>query len=147
MKKAYIINNVVHDISAIDPYELFHPDIAKLYDTEIPVNVERDWILDTVTNTWNPPEIIPITIPDIVLPKYLSTIQFVLLFTAAERVALRAARSTDPIIDDLFIILEDKRLTSVDMNSTTVKDAISYFVLKSFLTQPRADTILSGIAP
>jgi hypothetical protein len=36
MKYAWIENNVIRDVAWTDPSEIYHPDIAKLYDTQVP---------------------------------------------------------------------------------------------------------------
>lgn len=39
MKYAWIENNIIRDVTQhidVDPSQLYHPDIAKFYDTEVP---------------------------------------------------------------------------------------------------------------
>lgn len=36
MKKAWIENNVVRDVAHANPADIFHKDVAKLYDTDVP---------------------------------------------------------------------------------------------------------------
>jgi hypothetical protein len=38
MKYAWIENNIVRDVAHSNPSEIYHPEIAKLYDTEVPDN-------------------------------------------------------------------------------------------------------------
>lgn len=74
----------------------------------------------------------------------VSPVEFKLLFTPQERIAIKAVRSTDPIIDDFYDIAEDPRLTHVDLSLQTTKMAIGYMVSLDLITQERADNILSG---
>lgn len=39
MKKAWIENNRVRDIAPGEPTDIYHPDVAVLYDTEIPDDI------------------------------------------------------------------------------------------------------------
>jgi hypothetical protein len=34
--KAWIENEIIRDIAHSDPFEIYHPDVAKFYDTEVP---------------------------------------------------------------------------------------------------------------
>src|SRR5574343_1577031 len=54
-------------------------------------------------------------IPPVVIPPSVSPPEFKLLFTSNERVAIKAARSTDPVIADFMDIVEDPRLTTVNL--------------------------------
>lgn len=74
----------------------------------------------------------------------VSPVEFKLLFTPQERMALRAARATDPVLDDFYDIAEDPRLTHIDLGLQDTKDAIGYMVLQGLLTQARANVVLSG---
>lgn len=90
-------------------------------------------------NHWHPPAEIP-------LPpfKKVSPVEFKLLFTSQERVAINAARAADPVIDDFFDIVDDPRLTHVDLGLQSTQDALSYLVAKSLLTEDRKSEILRG---
>lgn len=72
----------------------------------------------------------------------VSPVQFKLLFTAPERVAIKA--STDPVVQDFFEIVNDPRLTFVDLGLQSTKDAIGYLQSKGLLTGERAAAILTG---
>jgi hypothetical protein len=67
-----------------------------------------------------------------------------LLFTSSERVALKAARLTDPVIDDWMDIVQDPRLTHVDLALQSTQDALSYAVSVNILTAERREQILTG---
>ena len=40
MKYAWIENTVIRDLTAGDPLDVFHPDIATLFDTQVPDEAE-----------------------------------------------------------------------------------------------------------
>ncbi len=74
----------------------------------------------------------------------VSPVEFMLLFTGAERVAIKAARQTDPVIDDFLEIVEDPRLTFVDLALPSTRDALAYLVVKNLISEERQAEILSG---
>jgi hypothetical protein len=41
MKKAWIENGKVRDVAYNNPADIFHPDVAVLYDTDVPDNAEH----------------------------------------------------------------------------------------------------------
>jgi hypothetical protein len=77
-----------------------------------------------------------------------------LRYTSPERVAMRAKRLTDPVLDDFFLLLDDPRLDSVDLNSKSVQDGIQYSltvigpqmtpVYTADIIAARLDAMLSG---
>lgn len=81
------------------------------------------------------------SIPDIIV----SPIEFKLLFTAPERIAIKTARATDPVVDDFFEIVEDPRLTSVNLSLQSTQDAIAYLEATGLILQPRVAEILTGV--
>lgn len=144
MKKAWIENDQIRDICSGNPNELYHPDIAKFYDTDVPDDAENGdgWVKGKLVKPVAPAPVTPEPIAP-VLPK-LSPVEFMLLFTSAERVAIKAARATDPVIDDFMDIIEDPRLTIVDVGLKSTRDALLYLVSKNILTEERSTEILSG---
>lgn len=147
MKYAWIENNKVRDIVAIDPFTLFHADVAKNYSTEVEDTVEDN--AELVDGVWvNPvipepdPNYVP-PLPEKVYPK-VSPVEFKMLFTVQERVAIKGARTTDEILQDGFEILEDTRLTTVDLGLTSVQGLIDYMVTLTLITAKRAEEIKSG---
>lgn len=74
----------------------------------------------------------------------VSPVEFKLLFTAQERVAIKAARGNDPVIDDFFSIIEDPRLTHVNLGLRSTQDALAYLESKDLITASRREQILSG---
>ncbi|MFV1943496.1 hypothetical protein VPH49_22030 [Pseudomonas luteola] len=75
--------------------------------------------------------------------------EFMLLLTIQERVAIRAARESDAIVEDIMAMFEDSRLTFVDLSKPSVIEAIRYFASTdpAILTSARVDRILSGLDP
>ena len=51
-------------------------------------------------------------------------------FTYQERAGAETLATTDPIIKDFYSIVNDPRLTEVDMSLKSVQDAIGYLFLK-----------------
>lgn len=41
MRKAWIIDGVIKDIAHSEPTEIYHPDVAVFYDTEVPDDAEN----------------------------------------------------------------------------------------------------------
>lgn len=141
MKKAWIENGAVRDLVAGDPAELFHSDIAALYSVDVPDDTQPGATQDDAGNWINraaPAELEPAA----PVPPKLSPVEFKLLFTAGERVAIK--KSTDEIVQDFFSIVEDPRLTHVDMGLQSTKEAIAYLRAIGLLTAERAEAILTG---
>lgn len=77
------------------------------------------------------------------VPPKVSPVEFKLLFTRAERVAIKA--STDPVVLDFFSIVEDQRLTHVDLALQSTQDALSYLESKALIAVGRKAAILTGM--
>lgn len=77
----------------------------------------------------------------------ISPVEFKLLFTPEERIALRTARATDAILQDFFDIAEDPRLTKVELTLSSTIAALDYMVSKNLLTAERAAKIKLGQRP
>ena len=86
-----------------------------------------------------PPEIPP------ALPAKVSPVEFMLLFTSPERVAIKALRQTNPIIDDFLDIIEDPRLTFVDLGLGSTVSAIDYLIYVGLVAPERKAEILTGV--
>lgn len=144
MKYAWIENDKIRDVCNGNPDECYHPEIAKFYNAEVPDNAENGdgWVNSQLVKP-EPMVVEPVTIEP-VAPK-ISPVEFKLLFTSAERVAIKSARTSDPIIDDFFDIIEDPRLTLVDLGLQSTKDAIDYLESKALITAERKAEILKGV--
>lgn len=147
MKKAWIENERIRDIAHGSPDELFHPDIAKLYDTEVPDDAANGdgWINGQLVKPELPAPVEPVEppAPEPVYPK-VSPVEFKLLFTSAERVAIKTARAADPVIEDFYDIVEDPRLTHVDLGLQSTQDALAYLEGLGLIAVGRKAEILSG---
>lgn len=130
--------------ASVDITDCFHADIAALF-TACPDDITPGSTIDA-TGHWTiatAPDPLSVPAPVTEAPK-VSPIQFKLLFTAQERVTMKAARATDPVIDDFFDIVEDPRLTLVDLGLQSTRDALTYLVSQDLLTQDRANEVLAG---
>lgn len=143
MKFAWIENSKVRDVCPGNPVELYHEDVAALYITQVPDDavIGDGWVNNKLIKQAAPPAPIP---PAPEAPK-VSPVQFKLLFAPGERVAMDAAKATDPILKDFFSIVDDPRLTFVDLGLQSTKDAVGYLVSKSLITAERAAEILAGV--
>lgn len=137
---ARIVDGVAIDVSD-DPESHFHPDIAAEFE-EVPDTVQHGWRL--IGDEWEAPEVIEAPVA-VIEPKEVDPITFKLLFTSAERIAAKALRATDPVIDDFWSILDDPRTRTVDMRIASVQSAIEH-TLDAIEAEPgRKDQILQGI--
>lgn len=135
---ARIINDVAVDVSS-NPAEQFHPSIAAEFQL-VPDEVRQGW--RRVDGQWQAPEPQPGSEPEPARPQ-VSPIQFKLLWTSPERLALKTIRQTDPVLDDFFDIIEDQRLTHVDLALASTQQGIDYCLAKLV----EADVITAAEAP
>lgn len=141
-KQALIIDSVAVNVVSSDPAGFFHPDIAAEF-APVPDEVEVGWRHDPETGVWSPSPVDRQPEPPVAAQK-VSPVEFKLLFTAQERVAIKAARATDPVIDDFYEVVEDSRLTHVDLGLASTRDAVAYLASKALITEARVSEILSG---
>jgi hypothetical protein len=68
--KAWIENEKIRDIAHSDPFEIYHPDVAKFYDTEVPADAENGdgWVKGKLVKP-----VIPETVPVPVLARTISS--------------------------------------------------------------------------
>ena len=78
-----------------------------------------------------------------VLPS-ISPVEFKLLFKATERVTIRSMRATNELLEDFMSIIEDPRLTLVNLNLKSVQEGIDYLVVLEILTPERAVEVKTG---
>jgi len=78
-----------------------------------------------------------------VLPS-ISPVEFKLLFKATERVTIRSMRATNELLEDFMSIIEDPRLTLVNLNLKSVQEGIDYLVMLEILTPERAVAVKTG---
>ena len=138
---ARIINNVAVDVST-NPQEQFHPDISAEFEP-VPDDVQAGWARNEA-GEWEAPAPTPEPTPAPTESPKVSPVEFKLLFTAGERVAIKAARASDPVIDDFFSIVDDPRLTHVNLGLQSTQDALGYLETKGLITDARRVQILAG---
>ena len=148
MKYAWIENNKIRDIVEVDPFTIFHADVAKNYSTEVEDNVKDN--AELIDGVWVNP-VTPEPDPDYVAPEpekvypKVTPLEYKMLFTVQERIAIKEAKVTDEILQDGFEILEDPRLTVVDLGLASNHGFIDYMVTLGLVTTERADEIKSGL--
>lgn len=143
MKYAWLQASIIRDICNGDPGSLFHPDIAALYDTEVPDEAMQG---DTFEDGVLTPKPIPAPVavePVAPVPPKVSVIEYKMLFTSAERIAVKA--SVDPIIIDLQELMNDPRTTTVDLSLQSISDALDYMTAVGLIAAGRKAQILSGV--
>ena len=141
MKYARVINNTAYDVREESPDGFFTPEIANQF-IEVPDEVKELSFFDGAK--WNdyiePSQ--PVIQP---LIPVISPVEFKLLFTPQERLAIKTARETDEILDDLFTILDDPRLKEVNLNLESNKAIMAYLEGKGLITSERKAEIMTGI--
>lgn len=146
MKYAWIENTIIRDLTTGDPLDVFHPDIAKLFDTQVPDEAELgDTFKDGVlTKKLIPEPVIP-ELPELpaFVPPTVSAIQYKMLFTSAERIASK--KSTDPVIIDLQDLLNDPRTLTVNLALKSISDSLDYMTAIKLLAPGRTAEILTGV--
>ncbi|MCX7206541.1 MAG: hypothetical protein NT086_11260 [Proteobacteria bacterium] len=75
----------------------------------------------------------------------LSPIEFKLLFHPNERVAIKQLRATDPMVEDFMSIVEDPRITHIDLSLQSTRYALAYLEEKGLITATRLQQILTGV--
>ena len=136
---ARVINNTAVDVST-EQTNCFHPDIAREFEP-VPDEVQAGWI--RTDGEWSAPAPTPQPEPVPVYPK-VTPVQFKLLFTSPERVAIKAARATDPVVDDLWELVEDPRMEYVDFGLKSVRDSIEYLATAGLIAPERVGEIIIG---
>jgi len=139
MKKAWVENNIIREV-ATDPTNQFVAEIAANFSVEVDdaVKVGDTWD----GSAWVAPALV-VAEPATTFPK-VSPVQFKLLFTGPERIAIKATRATDPLIDDFYDIIEDPRLTEVDLGLQSTQDGIGYLAQQGLIAPERVAEILTG---
>lgn len=143
MRYARIINHIAVDTRTESPEGCFTPNISAEF-VEVPDEVQDGW--SNESGAWDAPVVLEQVTPGpaATVPPTVSPIEFMLLFTAPERVSIKGARATDPIIEDFLSIVEDQRLTGVNLALQSTQDALSYLVAMSHITEERKAEILLG---
>lgn len=141
MKYAWLTNTVIRDICPCNPAESYHPDIAALYDTQVPDDaVSGDTFADGVLTKPIPEYVAPTPVAP--TPPKVTVIEYKMLFTSAERIAAKA--SVDPVIVDLRELMDDPRTTHVDLALQSISDALDYMTAIGLIAEGRKAEILTG---
>ena len=149
--KAWIENDTVRDICPGIPAECYHPTVAVHYDTDVTDDtlpgatlVDGEWV--------NPPTTESTPVEPVVSKITVSPVEFKLLWTPQERVAIKTLKSTDPVIEDFYELIEDPRLKEVNLSLQSTQQAVEYLLFKlveaGTITESqvadRREAILSG---
>lgn len=143
MRYTRVINGTAVDTRAESPAGCFTPNIAAEF-VACPDEVHDGWIFadgvwaEAIKIEPNQADT-PVTYPQ------LTPIEFKMCFTVTERLAIKAAKETDPILQDTYEILDDVRLKVVDLNLASNRALIDYLVSLGCITIERAEEIKSGV--
>lgn len=139
MKTVFVVNNIVVGYGMTTVKEASVSSNAAgvtAYEVSSSTPVEINWVC-TVNNN------VPSFAPPAVMLQAVSPIEFKLLFTAPERVAIK--NSVDPVVQDFFSIIDDPRLTKVELGLQSTQDALQYLVSKNLITAARRSEVMAGI--
>jgi hypothetical protein len=75
--------------------------------------------------------------------KPINVVLWLSRFTPQERVAIRAARTSNPIIDDFWLMLEDVRLPEIDIALPSVEAGLDYLISLNLIAADRKAAILA----
>ena len=132
----------------------YHPTLAAEF-ISAPAEVVPGSILSA--GEWSHPEPAAPASPE-PAPRLLqiSPPTFKMLFTPQERLAIRAARSyagddeqaltVRAVVEDWYEIIDDPRLSYVDLILSQTQAGIGFLVTAGIITQERCDEILTGVA-
>lgn len=141
---ARIVNGEALDTVTVDPAELFHPDLASEFVTVPDGTAHGDRFDGETWTKFVAPE--PVAVapkPPIVTPP-----QFKLLILGDLPEILTAA-PTDSMIAAFLEVVNDPRLTEVDLSLTSVQNGLRYCLNKIGRTDEQIETrmseILSGV--
>ena len=150
MKYAWIENDIVRDVCQGIPSDSYTEEIASYYDTQVADGIIHGAV--KVNDVWTNPEPLVQQLFVVQEPNVVSTpdikvspIEFKLLFTYQERIAIKAKRANDPILEDFYSIVDDPRLTSVNLSLKSTQDALGYLAMLKLVTKERLEVILAGI--
>ena len=140
MRYAWIDEGSISDICDGNPDMAYHPTVAAYY-TEMVSEEER------AGDTWDgamwhhPPTPDPPTAPPVVPVKQpITRVDFLLRFSGQERISIRLARKTDPVIEDLWDILD--QLNEVYLDHPTMVEGVAYLESAGFISPGRGSAIL-----
>jgi hypothetical protein len=142
---ARIVNGHAVDVTTEDPKTIFHEDLAAQF-VEVPEGTRHG---DTLNDdgSWTkapPPEVVvPVVTPPKVTPPQFKMIMLDELPTIRKLVA------TDDIVETFMSVIDDPRLTEVDLSLTSVQNGVKYCLKQIGWSDEqiaaRMVTILSGV--
>jgi len=120
IKNGVVVNTIVADPQYLPEYQSQYDSVEEVIQTTVPVTTT-----ERVTR--------------------VSPVEFKLLFLSSERIALR--NSTDPVIQDFYDIVDDPRLTFVDLTIPATTDALLYLQSQGVISDRRRLQILNAENP
>lgn len=145
IKYARIVDSVAVEIlvppEGFDLADCVHEAMISLF-TEVPANVTANSKISG-TGKWTiAPGLEPS--PASITYSTVSAMTFQMLFSSQERIAIKGLTSTDTVIEDWWGIVNDPRLTEVDLNLKSVQDALEYITSIGILVEGRKTEILAA---
>lgn len=143
LRKVFTKDNKVIAVSVIGSMEM-SPNVTHIQTDEFQIVSDDSILVESgysfIGGVYQKP------VEQVVAPEDIkvSPVEFKLLFTAAERVAMKLVRATDPVIDDFFDIVEDPRLTHVNLSLSSTIAAVGYLETVRLIAPGRKEEILSG---
>lgn len=148
----------VAEVVDFNPASRFTPEIASLF---VPAEAGMVYMAQLVDDEWVPPPAPEPPVepedPEPPAPRRILQVTpptFLLLFQPMERIAIRAARNyagTDEqkllvkaVLDDWFSIIDDPRLTMVDLTLPATKEGLLFLVSSGLLSDERRAEIEEG---
>lgn len=143
MKFAWIENDRIRDVAPGNPAELYHPDIATFYDTEVPDDAANGdgWVNGQLVKPEPPAPVEPPAPTQPTIP-LIGPIAFQMLFKVDELVAIDAAKETNPAIRIFWKLLDDPRTDYVDRNLEPVQTMLRNLEAEGLLAAGRAEEII-----
>jgi hypothetical protein len=142
---ARIVDGCAVDITTEDPKTIFHEDVAVEFVT-VPDDTSHGDRVDADGAWTKAPQavdIVPRHVPPTVTPA-----QFKMLMLA-ELPEILPLKSSDETVSAFFSVVDDPRLTEVDLSLTSVQNGIKYCLTKIGRTEAqlaqRMSEILSGV--
>lgn len=135
------INNPEH----VERYLLANPEYREVPDQEFEHSIDCYEYIDgeiKLNDNWEALRAENEPAPPVKVPVMISPVEFKMLLPSAARIAIGA--STDPVIMDFRQLINDPRLTQVDMRLPTVKEGLDYIAEQGILTPEQVAQILEN---
>ena len=130
MKWARYMNGQLVEVVTQNPADLFVAEIAAQF-----MVVDDEVTVPTRPKPTPSVQVAPV-------PPKVSVIEYKMLFTSAERIAVKA--STDPVIIDLQELMNDPRTVNVDLSLKSISDTLDYMTYLGLIAPGRKAEILTG---